>query len=147
MKLRFTRSEANPNLCFKVVDDRPLILVPYEDDLFLTGANPLIYKHKRELDSEFGMVNSKPLTTLMELNFKKLCGSAARSELGNASEFRQLIVALMFLVKSCPDICFAVSMLSQYMVKPHHTHWIGAKNHLRYPQGTITHGLRYTIGN
>jgi len=27
MKLKFTRSEANPNYCFKVMDDRSLILV------------------------------------------------------------------------------------------------------------------------
>jgi len=38
MKLRFTRSEVDPNHGFKVVDDKPLILVPYEDDLFLTGT-------------------------------------------------------------------------------------------------------------
>eukprot|EP00253_Pinus_taeda_P023431 PITA_23431 len=80
----------------------------------------------------------------MELNFKNLCDSVAGPALGNATEYRQLIGALMFLVNSCPNICFAVSTLSQYMVKPHHSHWIGAKNLLRYLQGTITHGLRYT---
>jgi len=146
MKLRFTRSEANPNHCFKVVDDRPLILVPYEDELFLTGTDPLIGKSKRELDSKFGMVDCKPVTTPMELKFKKLCGSPAAPNLENASEFHKLIIALMFLVKSHPDICFAVSMLSQHMAEPHHSHWIGAKNLLRYLQGTITHGLRYTAG-
>ena len=76
----------------------------------------------------FGMVDCKPVTTPMELNFKKLCGSAARPTLGNATEYRQLIGALMFLVNSRPDICFAVNTLSQYMVEPHHSHWIGAKN-------------------
>ena len=30
------------------------------------------------------------------------------------------------------------------MVEPHHIHWIGAKNLLRYLRGTINHGLRYT---
>ena len=30
------------------------------------------------------------------------------------------------------------------MVDPHHIHWIGAKNILRYLRGTINHGLRYT---
>eukprot|EP00253_Pinus_taeda_P010047 PITA_10047 len=37
-----------------------------------------------------------------------------------------------------------VNTLSQHMVEPHHSHWIGAKNLLRYLRGTITHGLRYT---
>lgn len=33
------------------------------------------------------------------------------------------------------------------MVEPLHSHWIGAKNLLRYLCGTITHGLRYTARN
>eukprot|EP00253_Pinus_taeda_P008121 PITA_08121 len=81
MKLGFTRSEADPNLYFKVEDDKPLILVLYVDDLVLTGADPLIHKF---------------------------------------------------------------NTLSQRMVEPHHIHWIGAENLLRYLHGTITYGLRYT---
>ena len=38
MKLGFTRSSADPNLYFKVDREKPLILVLYVDDLFLTGA-------------------------------------------------------------------------------------------------------------
>eukprot|EP00253_Pinus_taeda_P001847 PITA_01847 len=185
MKLGFTRSEADPNLFFKVEDDKPLILVLYIDDFFLTGANPLIHKCKRELASEFemkdlglmhyflglevwqklgqiflsqgkymvkilerfGMVDCKPMTTLMELDFKKLSGSAVGPVLQNATEYRQLLGALMFLVNSYQDICFVVNTLSQHMVEPHHTHWIGAKNMLRYLHGTITHGLTHTVGD
>eukprot|EP00253_Pinus_taeda_P026134 PITA_26134 len=116
MKLGFTRSEADPNLYFKVEDDKPLILVLYVDDLFLIAVDPLILKCKRELAFEFemkdlglmhyflglevwqkpgetflsqgkyvvkilerfSMVDCKPVTTLIELDFKKLSGSAAR---------------------------------------------------------------------
>eukprot|EP00253_Pinus_taeda_P027467 PITA_27467 len=53
----------------------------------------------------------------------------------------------MFLVNSPLDICFAVNTLSQFMVEPHHIHWITANNHLRYLRGTITYGLRYIVGN
>ena len=53
----------------------------------------------------------------------------------------------MFLVNSRSDICFAINTLNKYTVEPHHIHWIGAKNLLRYLWGTITHGLRYTIGD
>ena len=35
----------------------------------------------------FGMLDWKSVTTPMELNFKKLCGSAARSDLGNPFEY------------------------------------------------------------
>eukprot|EP00253_Pinus_taeda_P003201 PITA_03201 len=163
MKLGFTESEANPNLHFKVEDDKPLILLLYVDDLFLTGVDTIIHKCNKELASKFemkdrglmhyflglevwqkpgeiflsqgkymvkilerlGMVDYKPLTTLMDLDFKKLCSIVVGPALGNATEYRQLIGALMFLVNSCPDICFAVNTLSQHMVEPLHSHWIG----------------------
>eukprot|EP00253_Pinus_taeda_P030894 PITA_30894 len=148
MRLGFTRSEADTNLYFKVENDRPLILVLYVDDLFLTGADPLIHQCERELASKFemeeltlmhyflglevwqrasevfvsqgkyivkilerfGMVDCKSVTTPMELNFKKLCGSTAGPNLGNPYEYREL-------------------------------------NLLRYLWGTTTYGLRYTVGN
>lgn len=97
----------------------------YVDDLFLTGADHLILKCKRELASEFemkdlglmhyflglevwqklgetflsqgkyvvkilerfGMVDCKPVTTLMELDSKKLSDSAVGSVLQNATEY------------------------------------------------------------
>ena len=55
MKLGFTRSDADPNLYFKVDNDKPLILVLNVDDLFLTIVDPLIHQCKRELASEFEM--------------------------------------------------------------------------------------------
>ena len=51
----FTRSEADHNLYYKVVDNRPLILVLYVDDLFLIGYESLIEKYMRELTHEFEM--------------------------------------------------------------------------------------------
>ena len=55
MKRGFTRSNVDPNLYFKVDRERPLILVLYVDDLFLTGADRLIHQCNRELASEFEM--------------------------------------------------------------------------------------------
>ena len=53
MKLGFTQSIVDPNLYFKVDRERPLILVLYVDDLFLTGVDPLIHQCKREIAVEF----------------------------------------------------------------------------------------------
>jgi len=182
-KLGFTRSEAKPNLYFKVIEEKPLILVLYVDNVFLTSVDPLIHEYKREFGSEFemkdlglmhyflglevwqkegdiflsqgkyvvkildrfGMVDYKPVTTPMELDFKKLSGSAAKPALRNAIEYHQFVGALMFLVNSRSDICFVVNTLCQHMVEPHHSHQICAKNLLRYLCGIIIHGLRYTI--
>jgi hypothetical protein len=53
MSLVLTKNDADPNLYHKVVDDDPLILVLYVHDMFLTGAEWLIVRCKRELTSEF----------------------------------------------------------------------------------------------
>jgi hypothetical protein len=51
----------------------------------------------------------------------------------------------MYLVNTRPDICYAVSVLSQFMSQPRQTHWIAAKHVLRYLQVTIRYGLRYAF--
>jgi hypothetical protein len=53
--LGFTKSNEDPNLYFKVVDDGPIILLLYVDDLFLTGVEKIISKCKRKLVVEFEM--------------------------------------------------------------------------------------------
>ena len=59
--------------------------------LCLTGADPLIYRRQRELDSECGKISCKPMTTSRILTFKKLYGSDVGPDLGNSSEFHKLI--------------------------------------------------------
>ena len=42
MRLGFTKSDADPNIYYKIEDDFPFILVLYVDDLFLIGDDKLI---------------------------------------------------------------------------------------------------------
>jgi hypothetical protein len=53
--LGFTKSKADSNLYFKVINDEPVILLLYVDDLFLTREENLITKCKKKLASEFEM--------------------------------------------------------------------------------------------
>jgi hypothetical protein len=53
--LGFTKSEADPNLYYLVVEGKPLILVLYVDDLKLTGTDSLIQDCKEDLAREFEM--------------------------------------------------------------------------------------------
>ena len=55
MSLGFTKSKADPNLYYKVVDGDQVILLLYVDDLFLTGEEKLILDSKRKLAVEFEM--------------------------------------------------------------------------------------------
>ena len=45
----FTKSKADSNLYFKVMNDELVILLLYVDDLFLTGEEKLITKCKKKL--------------------------------------------------------------------------------------------------
>jgi hypothetical protein len=53
--LGFTKSIADPNLYIKIVQNHPVIIVLYVDDLSLTGEENLIAQTKRELSTEFEM--------------------------------------------------------------------------------------------
>jgi hypothetical protein len=55
MSLGFTKSKDNSNLYFKVMNDEPVILLMYVDDLFLTGEEKLITDYKKKLTAEFEM--------------------------------------------------------------------------------------------
>ena len=55
INLGFTKSNANPILYYKIMDDKPLILVLYVDDLFLTRNEKLIGWCRKNISSEFEM--------------------------------------------------------------------------------------------
>jgi hypothetical protein len=55
MILGFTKSKVDSNLYFKVMNDEPVILMSYVDELFLTGEETLINECKKKIIAEFEM--------------------------------------------------------------------------------------------
>ena len=53
MTLGFTESNVDSNLCFKVEGRRPMMLMLYVNDLFLTRKEELIKHARRRLVVEF----------------------------------------------------------------------------------------------
>ena len=54
-QLGFVKSDADPNLYYLMVENEPLILVLYVDDLFLIGPSKLIQDCKKNLEAKFYM--------------------------------------------------------------------------------------------
>jgi len=54
-QMGFVKSDANPNLYYLIVEDEPLILLLYVDDLFLTGSSRLTQDCRRNLAAKFDM--------------------------------------------------------------------------------------------
>ena len=55
MTLGFTESKSDSNLCFKFEGERPVMLLLYVDDLFLTGKEELIKIERRRLASKLDL--------------------------------------------------------------------------------------------
>jgi hypothetical protein len=61
------------------------------------------------------MKNYKSVPTSMVMNLKKLSKTSFDSGKIDPHLYKQLIGSLMYLVNTKPDICYAVSVLSQCM--------------------------------
>jgi hypothetical protein len=97
------------------------------DEIFLSQG-----KYTVEILKKFGMIDCKSMPTPMVMNLKKMNEASSDSGEIDPHLYRQLIGSLMYLVNTRPDICYAVSVLSQFMSQPRQTHWIAAKHVLRY---------------
>ena len=65
----FGKRDANPNLYYLVVENEPLILVLYVDDLFLTRSSRLIRDCKKNLATEFDMKDFGQMHYFLGLEF------------------------------------------------------------------------------
>ena len=66
----FTKIKVDPNLYLKVMDDEPIILLLYVDDLFLTGNEKNITKVNKNLVGEFEMKDLGLIHYFLELEVR-----------------------------------------------------------------------------
>ena len=90
------------------------------------------------------MMDCKSMATQTMSKLKNLHETTSGINPVEPTMYRQLIGSLLYMVHTRPDICYAVSDMSQFMSDPRHVHWVAAKHVLRYIHGRIGYGLRYT---
>ena len=78
--LGFSKSIVDSNLYIKVVQNQPLILVLYVDDMFLIGEEHLIDECKRELATEFEMKDLGLLHYFLGLEVQQKTGEIFLSQ-------------------------------------------------------------------
>jgi hypothetical protein len=103
-------------------------------------------KYTVEILKKFRMTDCRSMPTPMMMNLKKVNKASSNSGKIDPHFYTQLIESLMYRVNTIPDICYVVSVLSQFMSQPRQTHWIAAKHVLTYLRGTFGYGLRYASG-
>ena len=100
-------------------------------------------KYVEYILNRFGMTDCKPKPTPCEIDANKI-RYADSTELSDSRLYREIVGSLIY-VMTCtrPDLCYIVSMLSQYMTKPTLAHLGMATHVLRYVQGTMHYGLKF----
>ena len=87
------------------------------------------------------MDRCKPMETPLATNWRKEDATSCEEE--DAIIYRKLVGSLMYLVKTWPDMCYAVKKLSQAVVRPAKLFCRVGKHVLWYLRGTTQFGLWY----
>nr|GEU87812.1 hypothetical protein [Tanacetum cinerariifolium] len=91
---------------------------------------------------KYGMESCDPVGTPMEIKDKLDLDQIGTPV--DATKYRSMIGALMYLTSSRPDIVHATSLCARYQAKPTEKHLKEVKRIFRYLWGTINTGLWYT---
>ena len=108
----------------------------YTYGYYLTQA-----KYSSDLISRASITDSKIVDTPIEYNCR--LNSHDGEPLSNATLYRQLVGSLIYLTVTCPDISYAVHIVSQFMAAPRSPHYAVILRILRYLKDTIFDGLHF----
>nr|GEU85162.1 hypothetical protein [Tanacetum cinerariifolium] len=123
------------NRFFKGTIDQSLFIRRFHDDI-------LVSKYVLEILKKYGMESCDPVGTPMEIKDKVDLHQNGTSV--DATKYRSMIGALMYLTSSKPDIVHATCLCARYQAKPTGKHLKEVKRIFRYLRGTINTGLWYT---
>eukprot|EP00253_Pinus_taeda_P030559 PITA_30559 len=107
-----------------------------EDGIFLSQT-----KYLKKILKKYGMEDSKPVCTPMVTG----CSLSANDEsvVVHQPTYRSMIVSLLYLTGTRPDIMHAVGIVGRFQANPKETHLQAVKRIFRYLQGTQNYGLWY----
>ncbi|KAH9698599.1 hypothetical protein KPL71_024065 [Citrus sinensis] len=105
-------------------------------------------KYLRRVLETFGMTSCKPVMTPIAIHFKLSslqCPKTKEEKLEMTKiPYANAVGCMMYaMVLTRPDISYALSVVSRYMVSPGKEHWRAVKWVLRYLSGTLNQGLVY----
>ncbi|XP_020982513.1 uncharacterized mitochondrial protein AtMg00810-like [Arachis duranensis] len=100
-----------------------------------------LYQRKYVVDmlTDYGFADCKPISTPMDYSEKLSKDSG--SPLPNSIEYKNIVGKLLYLTNAQLDISYAISRLSQYLVKPTSLHLHSAHRILRYLKSAPAQGL------
>ncbi|GJW67816.1 retrovirus-related pol polyprotein from transposon TNT 1-94 [Tanacetum coccineum] len=105
--------------------------------IFINQSNYML-----EILKKYGMETCDPIRTQMEIKHK--LDLDKNRTLVDATKYRSMIGALMYLTSSKPNIIHATCLCARYQAKPTEKHLKEVKRIFHYLRGTVNMGLWYT---
>jgi len=102
------------------------------------------YKYILDILTRAGMTSCKPVNTLV---FPSKVIVLSNNSFYDPTWFCQIMGDLQYLTFTCPDICFVVNRVCQFMLAPTYSHWTAVKRILYYLKGTKSYGFHITRGS
>nr|GEU65567.1 hypothetical protein [Tanacetum cinerariifolium] len=125
------------NHFFKGTIDLTLSIRRFDNDILVVQS-----KYVLEILEKYGMESCDPVGTPMEIKDKLDLDQNGTPV--DATKYRSMIGALMYLTSSRPDIVHATCLCARYQAKPTEKHLKEVKRIFRYLQRTVNMGLWYT---
>nr|GEW99960.1 hypothetical protein [Tanacetum cinerariifolium] len=120
------------NNLFKGTIDPTLFIRRFDDNI-------LVSNYVLEILKKYEMETCDPVGTPMEIKDK--LDLDQNGSLVDATKYRRMIDALMYLTSSRPDIVHATCLCARYQAKPTKKHLKEVKKIFRYLWGTVNRGL------
>lgn len=96
-------------------------------------------KYASDLIQLANLTNTKQVDNPMEQNVKY--SKDDLELLHDATLYRKIVVSLVYLTRTRPDIAYAVLLISQFVSAPRHHHLTTVHRIIRYLRGTLSQGL------
>jgi hypothetical protein len=108
-------------------------------------SNEGIYMHQckyaTEILSRFGMENCNKVCSPIVPGCRLSKNESGKAT--DASEYKQMVGCLMYLLASRPDLAYSVCLVARYMDRPTEIHVAAVKRIMRYLKGTLSYGMLY----
>ena len=101
----------------------------------------LLGKYTSKILQRFHIQDCNPMYTHLDTNQRK--EDSSTREVVDRTIYKQLVGSLMYMVNRRPNICLAISQLSQFMMEPTKLHQRETKYVLIYLKGIVDYGLWY----
>lgn len=100
--------------------------------------------YTRSVLEKFGMENSKPINTPVDVSMK-LVKATDDSEKVDQAEYQSAVGSLLYLsTRTRADIAYAVGSVARFCAEPTKQHWMAVKRIMRYLNGTLELGMLYS---